>query len=94
MHAVKDILNAKTPTQLEQITKATGVRYSELLRLPYFSIIRQHVIDAMHNMYLGTSKHVAMVWKDLGILGSSEFEVIQTSSNGNWKNPIQDIFII
>ena len=64
--------------RLEQITKATGVRYSELLRLPYFNIIRQHVIDAMHNMYLGTSKHVAMVWKELGILGSSEFEVIQT----------------
>ena len=78
MHAVKGILNAKTPTQLEQITKANGVRYSELLRLPYFNIIRQHVIDAMHNMYLGTSKHVAMVWKDLGILGCSEFEIIQT----------------
>lgn len=31
----------------------SGVRYSQLLRIPYFSIISQHSIDAMHCLYLG-----------------------------------------
>jgi hypothetical protein len=78
LQAIKEVESASTPTQVEQITKKNGVRYSELVRLPYFDIIRQHVIDAMHNMYLGTAKHVVSIWKDMGLLGNSEFDIIQT----------------
>jgi len=36
----------------------TGVRWSELLRLPYFDPTRFVVIDVMHNLFLGLiSKH-------------------------------------
>ena len=76
LQAIKEVESASTPTQVEQITKKNGVRYSELVRLPYFDIIRQHVIDAMHNMYLGTAKHVVSIWKDMGLLGNSEFDII------------------
>ena len=54
-----------------------GVRYSELVRLPYFNIIKQHIIDLMHNGYLGTAKHMVAIWKDLGFLGPIECEKIQ-----------------
>ena len=30
-----------------------GVRWSELARLPYFDIVRQSIIDPMHNLLLG-----------------------------------------
>ena len=42
-------------TKLEQDTAFTtrGVKWSELLRLPYFNPTRFVVIDAMHNLFLG-----------------------------------------
>ena len=69
--------NASCQTQSEQVEKEFGVRYSELVRLPYFNIIEQHVVDTMHNMSLGTSKHCVSTWKDLRFLGAAQCEVIQ-----------------
>ncbi len=37
----------------EKIVEQTGVRWSELLRLPYFDPARSVVIDPMHNLLLG-----------------------------------------
>lgn len=31
---------------------------------PYYDPIRFAVIDPMHNLYLGTAKHVLSIWKD------------------------------
>ena len=54
-----------------------GVCYSEIVRLPYFNIIEQHVIEPIHHMGLGTEKHIVGIWKDIGLLGPAEFEIIQ-----------------
>lgn len=35
------------------------------------------IIDPMHNLLLGTAKHMLYVWKDLGILTSEHFTTIQ-----------------
>ena len=35
-----------------------GCRYSVLLDLPYFDPIRMLLIDPMHNLYMGTAKHI------------------------------------
>ncbi len=42
-----------------------GVRYSIL---PYFDPIKFTVIDPMHNLFLGTGKHVFKVWVELEYL--------------------------
>jgi hypothetical protein len=43
-----------------------GIRWSELLRLPYFDIVRCVVVDTTHNLFLGLIKeHLT------GILGIS-----------------------
>lgn len=42
----------------------TGVRWSELLRLPYFDVSRCVVVDPMHNLFLGLIKE-----HFIGILG-------------------------
>ena len=42
--------------------QCTGVRYSVLLNLPHFDIIRFHTIDPMHSIFLGIAKHTAKVY--------------------------------
>lgn len=54
-----------------------GVRYSVLLQLPYFDAPRMCIIDPMHNLLLGSAKHMIDVWKKLGILESKHFKIIK-----------------
>ena len=63
---------ATTPKKREQ-----GCRYSALIGLPYFDVIRFFVVDPMHNLLLGTAKHVLSVWTATGVLQKSHFESIQ-----------------
>ena len=56
-------------SEKSQLQKQWGIRYSELLRLgPYFNIARNHVIDPMHNLLLGTAKNMMAVWKDQSLI--------------------------
>ena len=43
--------------------RVAGVKYSELLRIPYFNIVHLHVIDPMHNIFLGLAKHTIKTWR-------------------------------
>lgn len=72
-----DAKNAFTASEREQIEKSNGARYTELSRLPYLNIIRHHVIDPMHNLFLGLAKHVTNTWKDLQILKPVHFVELQ-----------------
>lgn len=69
--------NARTDSERKIITKEWGIRYSEINRLPYFNIVRQHIVDPMHNLLLGTAKHMVSVWKDEGLLSKDHFENMQ-----------------
>jgi len=62
---VDELVNANTLTQKKEIQKKYGVRYSELSELAYFDIISFHVVDLMHNLLLGTAKHMMDLWKEL-----------------------------
>ncbi|KZV61275.1 hypothetical protein PENSPDRAFT_543846, partial [Peniophora sp. CONT] len=47
----------------EKIADETGIRWSELLRLPYWDPTKFAVIDAMHNLFLAAlCRHLAIVW--------------------------------
>jgi len=48
-----DLCQCKTMDERNTMEKATGVRYSEVFRLPYFDPVRMHVVDPMHNLFLG-----------------------------------------
>ena len=48
--------HARTTFQHEALLKAHGVKYSVLLQLPYFDVIRCYVVDAMHKLLLGYCK--------------------------------------
>lgn len=45
----------KVPSQRAKYVKDFAVRWSELVRLPYFDLCRMVVVDPMHNLLLGTS---------------------------------------
>ncbi|TFK82784.1 hypothetical protein K466DRAFT_448463, partial [Polyporus arcularius HHB13444] len=42
-----------TEAEREKVFKAHGLRWSELLRLPYWDPTRFAVLDVMHNLFLG-----------------------------------------
>ena len=64
----KEINKSRTKTELRENESKYGVRYSELFRLEYFDPIRMHVIDPMHNLLLGTGKHMFKVWMQTGVI--------------------------
>ncbi|KAI0055727.1 hypothetical protein BV25DRAFT_1873038 [Artomyces pyxidatus] len=55
--------NASTSEERGNLFKLYGVRWSELLRLPYWDPIAFTVLDSMHNLYLGLLKtHCRSIW--------------------------------
>ena len=71
-------VEAKTKSERKKLVQEHGVRYCVLLRLPYFDPTRLHVIDPMHNLLLGTAKHVMNTWIDEGILTNNMLKKVQT----------------
>lgn len=47
---------------VKPLEDANGTRYSSLHKLPYFDAPAFTVIEPMHNLYLGTAKHMMNLW--------------------------------
>ena len=73
-YASKQATTASSQLQIEQ---SYGIRYSVLLVLPYFDVIRYHVVDPMHALFLGIAKHTVKVWRSLDILSLDHLNTIQ-----------------
>ena len=73
--------HATTRAQEKAIEREYGCRYSILNELPYFDPPRMCIIDPMHNLLLGTAKHMVDLWKSLEILTSNDFDLIQERTN-------------
>ncbi|KAF9487107.1 hypothetical protein BDN71DRAFT_1485381 [Pleurotus eryngii] len=55
--------DADSTKEREDILTQTGIRWSELLRLPYWNPILFTVVDSMHNLYLGLYQaHCREIW--------------------------------
>lgn len=77
--------NATDEKSRQSIFDSSGVRWSELLRLPYFDVARCVVVDAMHNLFLGLIKEHFD-----GILGvrlpkTQEAPVVEVNFSVLWK---------
>ena len=56
----------------------TLVRWSEMLRLPYFDPIRFLVVDPMHNLFLGIAHWIVKrLWIDSGKITKSDLELME-----------------
>ena len=70
--------SAKTTTSVRKnkkkertIERESGCRYSVL---PYFDPVRMCIVDPLHNLLLGTAKHMMSVWVELGLITSSNYQ--------------------
>jgi len=77
MADIQTILDAETITKKKELQKKYGIKYSELLRLPYFNVVRYHCVDVMHNLLLGTTKQLFSMWVSRKILTQSDLDRIQ-----------------
>ncbi|GBE78040.1 hypothetical protein SCP_0109220 [Sparassis crispa] len=82
--------NLKTEKARTDFVRAHATRYTELSRLPYFDLVRQIVIDPMHNLFLGLTKsHFYHIWVQKDILRENHelrilHEMLQDFSLPNW----------
>lgn len=74
---VAEILKCNTMTERVKMETQFGCRYSALLKLPYFNPPTMLTIDPMHNLFLGTGKHMIHLWLNSGILNSKKYQQIQ-----------------
>ena len=75
---VKQVRDCKNMTEATKKESELGVRYSELLRLPYFDPVRMLIIDPMHCLYLGVAKHFFKnVWIEKEVLSTQQLKLLQ-----------------
>ena len=65
-----------TKTAVQEMVSELGVRPCALLKLPYYNPIEFVAIDVMHNIFLGTAKHMFCVWIEKGLLSKHHLSVI------------------
>ena len=74
---ILEIKKCVTKSQQEETETKFGYRYSCLLELPYFDAPRMLCIDPMHNLFLGTGKHMLSIWVEHNIFSQDHFIRIQ-----------------
>ena len=77
----EESLQCTNNSSLTKFTSSCGARFSALLNIPYFNPIRNHVIDPMHNLLLGTAKHMIDVWVKVGLLSTQSFTAIKETTS-------------
>ena len=84
---VKVTLSCHSKTAQEEKESRLGCRYSYLLQLPYFDAVCMLVIDPMHNIYLGSAKHVLQtVWMKRNFVSSNDVKKINEKIS-SWVIP-------
>jgi hypothetical protein len=74
---VEKINQCRSKSTQSKMESELGCRYSILLKLPYFDPVRMHVIDPMHNLYLGSGKHMMAIWKEKEPVLGQNYDKIQ-----------------
>lgn len=75
------VRKAPTKTEHELLATKYGVYYSCLLEPEYFDPVKFTAIDPMHNLFLGTAKHVFKLWIKNNYLTKKDLKVIETRIN-------------
>ena len=71
------VRKASTQTKREKLATKYGVYYSCLLQLEYFDAVKCTAIDPMHNLFLGTAKHVFKLWTKKNFLTKKDLKVLE-----------------
>ena len=74
---VEEINKENTKTGRKKAESKYGIRYSVLVDLPYFDPTDFTAIDSMHNLYLGSGKHMFNIWMDTELLTKQKLAKIE-----------------
>ena len=74
---IKKINRCNTKTEKNALESKHGCRYSCLINLKYFNPIRMLIVDPMHNLFLGSGKHMIKLWLNTGLMTTHHFSEIQ-----------------
>ena len=74
---VQLVQRSRTKTEQRQKESQLGCKYFVLLELPYFDPPRMLIIDPMHNLFLGTAKHMLNIWVEHNLLSHAQFQQVQ-----------------
>ena len=67
LEATQHLKHCKSESQCHTLESQFGYRYTAFLDLPYFEPHRMLAVDPMHNLFLGTAKHVLnAIWHERG----------------------------
>lgn len=56
-------MNLSTVRERQEVESKHGTCYTELMHLPYFDCVRFTIVDLMHNLFLGSAKHIMQnIW--------------------------------
>ena len=45
--------------------------------MPDFDVVRFHVVDPMHNLFLGLAKYTTKLWREVGAIDNHDYAIIQ-----------------
>ena len=71
----------------EEIASKFGCRYSVPLELPYFDASRMNIVDPMHNLFLGSAKHIFNKVFLAYLLSDADVNAIQERVNSTVVHP-------
>lgn len=74
---MRRIQQCRTKGEREALSREYGTRYSVLSDLTYYSSVRMAIIDPMHNLFLGTAKHILNIWKSENLLDEQKLSKIE-----------------
>jgi hypothetical protein len=77
--AVKRWLECQTLSAQTEIERETGIRFSQLDRLPYLHLLPNLglAIDCMHLLFLGVAKSAWGLWRDRSLISGKDLAEIQ-----------------
>jgi len=78
----RKLLKETTKSGLRKSESSLGVPYSVLLSLPYFDAVRYTVVDIIHNLFLGTGKHMFKQWVSSNLLTKDHLTTIENTVKG------------
>ena len=64
-------------TQQEQFISQNDVRFTILSELEYFEPVTMLVVDPMHNLHLGITKHIVKLFKDNHLITDAHMREMQ-----------------
>ena len=68
-------------TQQEQFISQNDVRFTILSELEYFEPVTMLVVDPMHNLHLGITKHIVKLFKDNHLITDAHMREMQAQLN-------------